>query len=369
MNDEEVLKDLYYKKHVLDGINSLYKKAKVIHPNIKKDFVKEWLKKQEAHQQTTVTPIIKKQYLPIYSDVPYAFQIDLTFFPRYTDYNKGYNVLFTAINVNTRFVYAYIAKKKDSVTILDLVKKMAEKTVINTISCDSGGEFNNQIFINYCAVNNITLYFITDDSHKLGIINRFHRTLKEKLSKYFVASNSVVWYNVIDDIIYNYNHSVNRGIGIEPYKVNAFIENEIVEHKKSITGNVKATEKRFNIGDKVRIKKKNDIFEDKMLPKYSKRVYTIVKTSANSLTLINDGKEKKVKKSTVIKIDEIESNDNDDNNEPVVEAGHINNNVVDAIDIANREHKIKNKLKKAGMTNDDIVHTKRVKKANIKLNI
>ena len=294
MNDEELLYDLYYKKHILDGVNGLYKKAKIIHPKITIKFVKEWLKKQEAQQQTTET-VKKKQYLPIYSDIPYSFQIDLTFFPRYTDYNNGYNVLFTAININTRFVYAYIAKKKDAKTILDLLKNMSEKTVINAISCDSGGEFNNRQFIDYCSDNNITLYFITDDSHKLGIINRFHRTLKEKLTKYFIASKSVIWYKIIDDIIYNYNHSVNRGIGIEPYKVNAFIENQIVESKKAITGNVKATEKRFNIGDKVRIKKKTDIFDDKMLPKFSKRIYTIIKVSANSVTLINDGKEKKLK--------------------------------------------------------------------------
>lgn len=37
-------------------------------------------------------------YLPIYSDAEYAFQIDLTFFPRYKKQNKNYEVLFTAIN-------------------------------------------------------------------------------------------------------------------------------------------------------------------------------------------------------------------------------------------------------------------------------
>ena len=53
------------------------------------------------------------------------------------------------------------------------------------------------------------LFFIKNDGHKLGIINRFHRTLQEKLITYFINSNTVKWVNAVDDIIYNYDHSVN----------------------------------------------------------------------------------------------------------------------------------------------------------------
>ena len=49
------------------------------------------------------------------------------------------------------------------------------------------------------------------------VINRFHRTLKEKLSIYFNTNDTVVWYDIIDKIVNNYYHSVNRGIGIDPY--------------------------------------------------------------------------------------------------------------------------------------------------------
>ena len=59
----------------------------------------------------------KKQYLPIYSDTPYAFQIDLTFFDSAKRLNDGYNILFTAININTRFAYAYYSKDKTAQTI------------------------------------------------------------------------------------------------------------------------------------------------------------------------------------------------------------------------------------------------------------
>ena len=49
--------------------------------------------------------------------------------------------------------------------------------------------------------NNIKLFFVIGDSHKLVIINRFHRTLKEKLLKYFIASGSTRWIDIINKII------------------------------------------------------------------------------------------------------------------------------------------------------------------------
>ena len=70
----------------------------------------------------------------------------------------------------------------------------------------------------------MTLFFIKNHGHKLRIINRFHSTLKEKLTQYFTDNDTVKWIDAINDIIYNYNHSVNRDIGIEPYKVNNFID-------------------------------------------------------------------------------------------------------------------------------------------------
>jgi len=192
MTDEELLFDLYYNKHNYDNSNILYNKAKIIHPKIKKQFVIEWLNKQQSKQQTK-TKIGKKSYLPIYSELPYSFQIDLTFFPRYKKQNKNIYVLFTAININTRFAYAYYGQNKDMTTILNFLKEMEKKTIINSISCDEGTELNNKEFINYCNKENINLYFIKNDSHKLGIINRFHRTIKEKLTKYFISTDNYNW--------------------------------------------------------------------------------------------------------------------------------------------------------------------------------
>ena len=80
MNDDELLNKLYYKDLIVGGTAKLYKRAKEAHPKITMKIVKEWLDKQQAAQLNN-KPIIIQDFKPIYSEQPYAFQIDLTFFP------------------------------------------------------------------------------------------------------------------------------------------------------------------------------------------------------------------------------------------------------------------------------------------------
>ena len=65
-----------------------------------------------------------------------------------------------------------------------MLKEMEKKTIINSITCDEGSEFKNRDFLAYYKKNDIEVFLIKDDSHKLGIVNRFHRTLKDKLTKH-----------------------------------------------------------------------------------------------------------------------------------------------------------------------------------------
>jgi hypothetical protein len=345
MTDEELLEYLYHKKKNYGGINQLYNKAKIAHPGIRKEFVKEWLNEQKNYQLNKVEKVgKKKEFLPIYSEIPFNFQIDLTFFPRYKKYNNGYYVLFTAININTRFVYAYYSKDKSMEEILKMLKLMEKKTIINAITCDEGKEFVNNEFKNFCSENKIIIYYVKGDSHKLGIINRFHRTLKDTLKNYFV-DNNLKWVDVIDDIIYNYNHTVNSGIGIEPYKVTNAIENNIINEKRNITEHMKENiVEQFKVGDYVRILRKKKIFEDKLLPKYFDIVFIIKKIKSNRLVIHDlQGNEYETKKEYCYVINP--------NNEIAPESKIIK---------ASKENRLEKELKKLYFEEEEIVKEKRM---------
>jgi hypothetical protein len=352
MKNEELLYDLMYIKHNYDGVDSLYKKAKVYQSDIKRAYVKEWLNKQQTAQMNN-DKVKKKEFLPIYSEAPYSFQIDLTFFNRYKNQNDSNYVLFTAINVNTRYAYAYYGKNKEMKTILNFLKKMEEKTVINVITCDEGSEFKNIEFQNFCKENDIKLFLVKDDSHKLGIINRYHRTLKNKLTKYFSAHDTVRWVDVLDNIVNNINHTVNRGIGIEPFKVNSFIENQIIQKAKEKTKDIEQKESEIKIGDLCRVRLIRTQFTDKMHAKWSDKVYVITKIKKGSVVIKdNNDEEYKAKRTDIKIIKEVE-----------------NKKVLKEIVKANKEHTINNNIKKSGVEQENLVEGKRQRKKATKLDL
>jgi transposase InsO family protein len=90
---------------------------------------------------------------------------------------------------------------------------MEEKTIINSITCDEGSEFTNLQFRKFCRDKNIEIYFTKNDKYKLGIVNRFHRTLKDKLREISETDPKFRWIDhIIDKVILDYNKAPNQGI-------------------------------------------------------------------------------------------------------------------------------------------------------------
>ncbi len=101
------------------------------------------------------------------------------------------------------------------------------------------------------------------------------------------------WIDILDKIINNYNHTVNTGIGIEPYKANSFIQTEIISNKAALTDKMQEKHPVYEVGKKCRIIHSKKLFDDKMTAKYSNCIYTITEVTKNSVIWNNDIKKKK----------------------------------------------------------------------------
>ena len=340
---EELLNRLYLKEHIY-SINNLYAKAKEQLKSIDKEYVKNYVKSQAGHQQVTEDKIGKREYLPIYANDQYSFQIDLTFLPRYKTQNDGFYVLFTAININTRFAYEYHAKDKSAKSVIKMLNEFEHNAgIIHSITSDSGSEFVNDEATKWFEDREIKTYFVVGDSHKLGIINRFHRTLKDILKEYFAVNDTVEWVDEIDKIIYNYNRTKNRGIGFTPLQASKPLITSIIINN-AIDKTVKLDEKasEIKVGQLCRIKNEKKLF-DKLKNAYSNEVYIITQVNRNTVNLENkDYNLENIKKSNIKIITEIRN--------------HKENT---AKDIAEKKHKSKSKLKQLDHKEDDVIENKR----------
>ena len=70
----------------------------------------------------------------------------------------------------------------------------------NKIWVDKGSEFYNNCFKKWLKDNDIEMYSIHNEE-KSVVVERFIRTLKNKIYKYITAISKNVYFNKLDDIV------------------------------------------------------------------------------------------------------------------------------------------------------------------------
>jgi len=77
------------------------------------------------------------------------------------------------------------------------------------------------------------------------------------------------------------------------------MENMIIQDKKEETRLIESKEDIINVDDKIRILLETKMFQDKLSPKYSNKIYTIIKVGKNTVSVMDDNEIVKVKKSNI----------------------------------------------------------------------
>ena len=90
--------------------------------------------------------------------------------------------------------------------------------------------------------------YSTYNESKSVAVERFIRSLKNKLYKHMTVTSKNVYYNVLDDVVNEYNNTKHSTIKMKPKDVKDDNKRvDIDEHNKK--------DSRFNVDDRVRISK------------------------------------------------------------------------------------------------------------------
>ena len=127
----------------------------------------------------------------------------------------------------------------------------------NKIWVDQGSEFYNIHFRKWLKDNEINMYSIYNEG-KSVVAERFIRTLKNKISKHMTAISKNVYFDVLDDIVDEYNNTYHKTIKMKPIVVR---DDSFAEYNEE--SNEKAPKSK--VGDHVRISKYKNIFSKDML--------------------------------------------------------------------------------------------------------
>ena len=84
---------------------------------------------------------------------------------------------------------------------------------------DKGTEFTNKQFQKLLKEHNIR-FFTTHNETNASIVERFNRTLKGKIWKYFTANNTSKYTDILQKLVKSFNSFRHRSIGMRPVDVN-----------------------------------------------------------------------------------------------------------------------------------------------------
>ena len=178
--------------------------------------------------------------------------------------NNGYLYILTAIDVFSKKGWAIPLKNKKGETVLDALKNIIADCKPLRLHADQGNEFFNKNCKQYLDKLNIQLYF-TNSELKASIVERFNRTIKDKMWRYFEYVDNYNYIDIIDKLIHSYNNTYHRSIKTTPNKVNHKNKNKIFYNLYGYNKNddivrdpVKLD---FQINDYVRIAKAKRLFE------------------------------------------------------------------------------------------------------------
>ena len=109
------------------------------------------------------------------------------------------------------------------------------------------------------------------------MIERFNRTIKEKMLKYFSANNTRKYVDILDLLVNQYNNSIHSSIKMTPMEASRK-ENENKVWRNSYPEFVgKTLTPKFSIGDHVGITENEKIFDKGFTQRWTEEVFTISK--------------------------------------------------------------------------------------------
>ena len=261
---EEELRNLYYDPQsavAFGGVSKLLKEARK--KNISPAQVKRWLKKQLSY---TLHKGLKRKFKKnrvIVNGMDEQWQADLVDMQSFARDNKGIKFLLTVIDVLSKRAWAVPLKNKTGAEIIKAFETIfKEGRTPEKLQTDAGSEFMNRQFQTFFKKWNV-YHFVTYNQTKAQIVERFNRTLKNKMWRYFDYANTHRYWNVLDDLVDGYNRTYHRSIKMTPLEVTKFnaqtvwkrLYPELMKRRKS---DVKF---KFKVGDLVRITRSKGVFE------------------------------------------------------------------------------------------------------------
>lgn len=257
---DKILNDLYFSPEKPSSFGSpfrLFKAASEVNSKISLEDVEKWLSKQPAYtlHRDLRTKFPRRKVIVNGMRIQYqADLLDISPISRENDRNR---YLLTVIDCFSRLATAIPIKSKQATVVapaLGIAFQQLGGSPIK-LQTDDGTEFKAQFTQDYLKNKlGVQKWFASFQDVKAQIVERFNRTLRAKLQKYFAASKSLRYIETLPKILKGYNDTVHSSLkDFSPSQVNQHNQDKVFETQYRKYLNEKRKRQKFKIHDIVRI--------------------------------------------------------------------------------------------------------------------
>ncbi len=280
---EAQLKRVYYNPRQpgsYGGIDPLSRATKT-----KRFKVKSWLSGQDTY--TLHRPVKRKfqRQRVIVGGIDHQWQADLVEVGRIKQHNKGYRYLLTCIDVFSKYAWVIPLKDKTGKSLVAAFQQiLRDGRKPLRLQTDKGTEFTNRHFQKYLRDNHIHFFTTHNEETKACIVERFNRTFKSRMWRYFTYQDTHTYINILEDLVHAYNNTYHRSIGMTPAKVNT-TNSEQVWQKLYGTEDPLVKEQTLAVGDLVRLSQVKRAFKKGYMSNWTREIFTVVEVKRGQPTV------------------------------------------------------------------------------------
>jgi len=201
------------------------------------------------------------------------YQIDLADVSNLSPFNDGVRYLLTCIDVFSKRAWAIPLRTKTGREVADAFERIAVERTPNMVQSDKGTEFLNSTLQSMLRRHGVHFYVSENEDLKASVVERFNRTLKSKMYRYFTAANTRRYLDVLDDLLRSYNETYHRSIGTSPNSVGPHNEDEI--RRRLYPTKPASFTWKYDVGDRVRIAVQRRPFRKGYLGDWSEEIFEI----------------------------------------------------------------------------------------------
>lgn len=214
-----------------------------------------------------------------------SWQTDLTDLTALKKHNDNHTFVLCVIDVFSKYGWAIPLKDKSASSIVkgfETLFKTTPRRPVRLFS-DKGTEYKNKLVQQFLKKHQIQYISTHNPDIKCSIVERWQRTIKSKLFKYFTATENYCYVNgTLEKIVQSYNQTYHRSIKMKPSEVTP---DRVLEVYKNLYQNKTFTSQKnkFKVGDYVRISREKQKFEKSYTWNWSEEIFKVIQVIPHTM--------------------------------------------------------------------------------------